>query len=92
MEKLTVKGSAIWSRTQGWADIVSQNNFGNPFPIRSYDTTSKVTLNLKGVYSTTGIGSSPVVRLRDLQIQRRPVQRYQNIIQGTAPASSARAT
>jgi MtrB/PioB family decaheme-associated outer membrane protein len=50
MEKLTVKGSAIWSRTQGWADIVSQNNFGNPFPIRSYDTTSKVTLNLKGVY------------------------------------------
>jgi MtrB/PioB family decaheme-associated outer membrane protein len=50
MEKLTVKGSAIWSRTQGWADIVSQNNFGNPFPIRSFDTTSKVTLNLKGIY------------------------------------------
>jgi hypothetical protein len=50
MERLTIKGSAMWSRTQGWADIVSQNNFGNPFPIRSYDTTSKVTLNLKGVY------------------------------------------
>lgn len=53
MERLTVKGSAIWSRTQGWADIVSQNNFGTPFPIRSYDTTSKVTLNLKGVYQFT---------------------------------------
>jgi hypothetical protein len=50
LERLTIKGSAIWSRTQGSADIVSQNNFGNPFPIRSYDTTSKVTLNLKGVY------------------------------------------
>jgi hypothetical protein len=50
MDKLTVKGSAIWSRTQGWADIVAQNNFGNPFPIRSFDTTSKVTLNLKGIY------------------------------------------
>jgi hypothetical protein len=53
LERLTVKGSAIWSRTQGWADIVSQNNFGNPFPIRSYDTTSKVTLNLKGIYQYT---------------------------------------
>ncbi len=50
MSRLTIKGSAIWSRTQGWADIVSQNNFGTPFPIRSYDTTAKVTLNLKGVY------------------------------------------
>jgi hypothetical protein len=50
LERLTIKGSAIWSRTQGWADIVSQNNFGNPFPIRSYDTTSKVTLNVKGIY------------------------------------------
>lgn len=50
LEKLTVKGSAIWSRTQGNADITSQNNFGNPFPIRSYDTTSKVTLNLKGIW------------------------------------------
>lgn len=50
LERLTIKGAAIWSRTQGWADIVSQNNFGTPFPIRSYDTTSKVTLNLKGVY------------------------------------------
>lgn len=50
MEKLTVKGAAIWSRTQGSADIVSQNNFGTPFPIRSYDTTSKVTLNLKGIW------------------------------------------
>lgn len=50
IERLTVKGSAIWSRTQGSADIVSQNNFGNPLPIQSYDTSSKVTLNLKGVY------------------------------------------
>jgi hypothetical protein len=53
LERLTVKGSAIWSRTQGWADIVSQNNFGLPFPIRSYDTSAKVTLNLKGVYQYT---------------------------------------
>ena len=52
-ERMTVKGSAIWSRTQGNADIVSQNNFGTPFPIRSYDTSSKVTLNVKGVYQYT---------------------------------------
>ena len=52
-ERLTVKGSAIWSRTDGNADIQSQNNFGAPFPIRSYDTSSKVTLNLKGVYQYT---------------------------------------
>jgi Putative outer membrane beta-barrel porin, MtrB/PioB len=50
MERLTLKGSAIWARTLGNADIVSQNNFGNPLPIASYDTTSKVTLNLKGIY------------------------------------------
>lgn len=52
-ERMTVKGSAIWSRTQGNADIQSQNNFGTPFPIRSYDTSSKVTLNVKGVYQFT---------------------------------------
>jgi hypothetical protein len=50
MERLTLKGSAIWSRTQGDVDIVSQNNFGNPIPIPSVDTTSKVSLNLKGIY------------------------------------------
>jgi hypothetical protein len=49
-ERMTIKGSAIWSRTVGNADIASQNNFGTPFPIRSYDTSAKVTLNLKGVY------------------------------------------
>jgi len=53
MERLTVKGSAIWSRTQGDADIASQNSYGLPFPIRSYDTSSKITLNLKGVYLYT---------------------------------------
>jgi len=51
LTRLLVKGSAIWYRTQGWADIASQNNFGNPMPIYSYDTTSRVSVNLKGIYS-----------------------------------------
>ena len=50
MERLTLKGAAIWSRTSGNAQISAQNNFGTPLPIPSYDTTSKVTLNLKGIY------------------------------------------
>jgi hypothetical protein len=87
LERLTIKGSAIWSRTQGWADIVSQNNFGSPFPIRSYDTTSKVTLNLKGVYQYnrnwefTGGYAYENYNYSDDQYNG-----YQNIIQaGTAP-------
>jgi hypothetical protein len=53
MERLTVKSSVIWSRTDGSADIVSQNNFGNPLPISAYDTTSKVSFNIKGIYRYT---------------------------------------
>ena len=75
MERLTLKGSAIWSRTLGNADIVSQNNFGNPIPIPSYDTTSKVSLNLKGSTSTTGTGILRRLRVRGLSLQRRSVQR-----------------
>ncbi len=51
MEHLVFKGSAMWLRTTGWADIASQNNFGNPLPITSYDTSSTFSLNLKGVYN-----------------------------------------
>ncbi len=50
IERLTVKSSVIWSRTDGSADIVSQNNFGNPLPITAYDTSTKVSFNIKGIY------------------------------------------
>jgi hypothetical protein len=51
LARLLLKGSVIWSRTHGWVDITSQNNFGNPLPINNYDTTSKLALNLKGIYT-----------------------------------------
>ena len=51
LERLLLKGSFIWSRTDGSVDIVSQNNFGSPIPINRFDTTSKVALNLKGIYT-----------------------------------------
>jgi MtrB/PioB family decaheme-associated outer membrane protein len=51
MERLMVKGSALYYKTDGSVDISSQNNFGNPLPIAAFDDTERTSLNLKGIYS-----------------------------------------
>ena len=50
-ERLMVKGSLLYYETDGSADTVSQNNFGNPLPINAYDDSKRTSLNLKGIYS-----------------------------------------
>ena len=50
MERLMVKGSALYYHTDGSADITSQNNFGNPLPIGAYDDSKRTSLNLKGIH------------------------------------------
>lgn len=51
MERLMVKGSVLYYHTDGSADISSQNNFGNPLPIRAYDDSKRTSVNLKGIWS-----------------------------------------
>jgi len=51
MERLMVKASVLYYRTDGSADISSQNNFGTPLPISAYDDTKHTSANLKGIYS-----------------------------------------
>jgi MtrB/PioB family decaheme-associated outer membrane protein len=51
MERLMVKGSVLYYETDGSADISSQNNFGNPLPINTYDDTKRTSVNLKGIWS-----------------------------------------
>jgi MtrB/PioB family decaheme-associated outer membrane protein len=50
-EKLTMKGSVYYFRSDGTSDIASQNNFGNPQPISAYDDWKQTSLNLKAVYA-----------------------------------------
>lgn len=51
MERLLLKGSVSYYQTNGSADTVSQNNFGNPLPINAYDDTKHAALNLKALYA-----------------------------------------
>src|SRR5512139_196838 len=57
MPNLTVKASYLYYKTDGSADITSQDDpaslgvqFGNPFPINAYDDTKKQSFNLKAVW------------------------------------------
>jgi MtrB/PioB family decaheme-associated outer membrane protein len=50
MSRLLVKASFMYYKTDGTADMASQNNFGNPLPIGAYDSSKKTSLNLKGIY------------------------------------------
>jgi MtrB/PioB family decaheme-associated outer membrane protein len=50
MPQLMVKASLLYYKTDGTADMQSQNNFGNPLPIHDFDTTETTSLNLKGIY------------------------------------------
>lgn len=54
-EKLTLKGSVLYQRTQGTADFTAQTlASGAPAaflpPIRSYDTSNKTSVVIRGVY------------------------------------------
>ncbi len=51
MSNLMVKASYLYYKTDGSADITSQNGYGNPFPINAYDDTKKQSFNLKGIWS-----------------------------------------
>lgn len=51
MAKLLVKASYLYVKTDGSADIVSQNNFGNPLPIVAYDDSKTHSFNIKGIYT-----------------------------------------
>jgi len=50
MDRLMVKASLLYYKTDGSADMTSQGNFGNPLPINDFDTSEKTSLNLKGIY------------------------------------------
>jgi MtrB/PioB family decaheme-associated outer membrane protein len=50
MDRLMVKGSFLYVKTDGTADMASQSNFGNPLPIQAYDSSDKTSFNLKGIY------------------------------------------
>lgn len=51
MDRLMIKASVLYYKTDGTADMASQNNFGNPLPINDYDSTETTSLNLKGIYA-----------------------------------------
>jgi MtrB/PioB family decaheme-associated outer membrane protein len=51
MDRLMVKASVLYYKTDGTADMASQGNFGNPLPIHDYDTSETTSLNLKGIYN-----------------------------------------
>ena len=51
MDRLMIKASVLYYKTDGTADMASQNNFGNPLPINDFDTSETTSLNLKGIYA-----------------------------------------
>jgi MtrB/PioB family decaheme-associated outer membrane protein len=50
-ERLVIKGSAQYFKSDGSSDVMSQNNFGNPLPIPAYDDWKQTALNVKGIYA-----------------------------------------
>ncbi|HEV2977893.1 MAG TPA: MtrB/PioB family outer membrane beta-barrel protein [Casimicrobiaceae bacterium] len=50
MERFMVKGSLLYYETDGSANTVSQNNYGNPLPLNALDNSKHTSLNLKGIY------------------------------------------
>ncbi len=51
MDRLMVKASYLYFKTDGSADMASENNFGNPLPITAFDDSKKQSFNLKGIYT-----------------------------------------
>lgn len=52
-DRLTFVASWIYEKTDGQADFSSQNNFGAPLNIASYDDYTKQGLDLKAIYKAT---------------------------------------
>ncbi len=50
-EKLMIKASAQYFKSDGSSNVDSQNNYGNPLPITAYDDWKQAALNLKGIYA-----------------------------------------
>jgi MtrB/PioB family decaheme-associated outer membrane protein len=50
-ERFLVKASVMYFQSDGSSDVISQNNFGNPLPINTYDNWKQTALNLKGIYT-----------------------------------------
>jgi hypothetical protein len=51
LPNLMLKGSYLYVKTDGKADIATQNNFGNPLPITAYDDTKTQSFNFKAIWS-----------------------------------------
>ena len=45
-----MKASYLYVKTDGKADIATQNNFGNPLPITAFDDTKTQSFNLKAIW------------------------------------------
>ena len=50
-EKLVVKASAQYFKSDGSSNVDSQNNYGNPLPITAYDNWKQAAANIKGIYT-----------------------------------------
>lgn len=50
-DRLMMKFSYLYYKTDGSADMISQNNFGNPLPITAFDDSKKQSFNVKGIYT-----------------------------------------
>ena len=76
LPNLLVKASYLYVKTDGKADISAQNNFGNPLPITAYDDTKTQSFNLKAIWDVNKSWQvTGGLRLREVRVQRRPVQR-----------------
>jgi len=50
-DRLMITGALLYEKTDGSADLSSQNNYGNPLPFNSYPNVKTTSLNLKGTYN-----------------------------------------
>jgi MtrB/PioB family decaheme-associated outer membrane protein len=50
LPNLLLKASYLYVKTDGKADISTQNNFGNPLPITAVDDTKTQSFNLKAIW------------------------------------------
>jgi hypothetical protein len=50
-ERIAVKGSVQYFKSDGSANVDSQNNFGNPLPIQAFDDWKQTAINLKAIYT-----------------------------------------
>ena len=50
LPNVMLKASYLYVETDGKADIVAQQNFGNPLPITAYDDTKTHSFNLKAIW------------------------------------------